>query len=263
MSDSLLENLTHSDKTMFKVYDEVCIHKLITLKIRRQRVIKYIPIVFLMLSACATHGDKLSKSDKLKVINGIDGATAITVKDRHGNTSQYTFAQKADFSFKMLKEEFVLAKACEDFASRPSPKETWLQICDEALKEPKLNAYNQSAIQFNKALMLAKLGDVSGSMAVLTSIVEDNPQFSEADFEIARLNYAAKNYPETIKYAEAAISKGLLRSSRAYYVIGQSYEYDFHFSDARTAYETGLKKSPNSQRLQNSLKRLNRLWPEK
>ena len=30
MSDSLLENLTHSDKTMFKVYDEVCIHKLIT-----------------------------------------------------------------------------------------------------------------------------------------------------------------------------------------------------------------------------------------
>jgi len=207
MSDSGLENLTHSDKTMFKVYDEVCIHKLITLKIRRQRVIKYIPIIFLMLSACATHGDKLSKSDKLEVINGIDGATAITVQDRHGNTSQYTFAQKADFSFKMLKEEFVLAKACEDFASRPSPKETWLQICDEALKEPKLSAYNQSAIQFNKALMLAKLGDVSGSMAVLTSIVEDNPQFSEADFEIA--------------------------------------------------------KSPNSQRLQNSLKRLNRLWPEK
>lgn len=224
---------------------------------------KYLAIVLLLTTACSTQGDHSSKSDQWKAIESIEGARSVSVKARNGDTTEYIFAQTTDFQSQITTKKSEMAKACEGYARRLPAEELWLQSCDKALVEPDLSLYNQSATRLNKAVILGNLGDSTNALKTLKLINENNPSFNEADYEIARLNYLSQNYSEAIQYAQSSITKGLINSSRAYYIIGKSYEYDFQFSAARNAYEMGLEKSGNSARLRKSLERLNRLWPEK
>ena len=220
----------------------------------------------LLVSGCATQSSSLSKDEsnkeKRKRLLATDGAAAITTSASDGTKSEYMFTMtfENELDFKLGENE--LAKNCEQQAFLHAPDPRALDICDTAIKQTNLARFNKSALMFNKALILFRLERDKESFELLLKIREDDPEFVEADYEISRQAYLNSDYRTALKYASYATEKPSRFPSRAYYILGKSYEADFKYQEARIAYQKGLKVTPNMSNLKKSLKRLNRLWPE-
>lgn len=223
--------------------------------------------LILSLSACSSTPDgKLTKKEQWEALASKEGAKSGSIEAPIGNTSkivEFVFVQESDISFQMSHVEVETAKACENYARKIPAKEEWLESCQDALAEPNLSEKNRSITRFNKAMLLNNLNKRDEAKKYLKSLSQDDTHFGEADYELARLEYEDLNYSSAIKHAYSALGKRLDRKSRAYYIIGQSYESDFNCNSARHAYETGLQKNPGDAKIRRRLERLNRLWPKK
>lgn len=219
--------------------------------------------ILLLWSCTSTPKNELTKRQKWKLLEQKPSAMKGMIKSKSGEKTEYIFVQESDVRFNMIKQRSEMAKACEDYARQSPSKVEWLESCNAVLDDPATNGFNHSATSYNKALILGNLGRVTQSRQLLIELVQSDTGFSEADFELARLEYEDENYHSAIKYAQSAIAKNLRRPNRAYYILGKSYEKDFNFISARQAYKAGLDKNPGARNIRKSLERLDRLWPEK
>jgi len=177
--------------------------------------------------------------------------------------TEYISVQESNIRFELVIYQLESAKTCENYAHKKPAKADWLESCNQALSNPKLNSQNRSIVRFNQALILDNLNKRDEAKQKLKTLIKDDPNFGEADYELARLAYLESDYPAAIDYATSALSKEMERKSRAYHIIGSAYEKDFHFTSARQAYEAGLQKNSGDGYVRRSLERLNRLWPKK
>lgn len=220
--------------------------------------------ITIFLTACTTMSKgEPTKREQWKVLEQKPGAITGTVKARNGDSTDFLIVLETDFNTVMTTSRSEPASACENSARMRPAQLHWIEACDLALAEPNLGAENRRVTQFNKALILRNLDKRSEAKNMLSHLSEENPEFSEADYALAVLEYDGKNYNAAVNHAQKAIDKGLKSAGRAYYIIGKSHEFEFEFQAARRAFETGLEHNKGASNLRLSLERLNRLWPEK
>jgi tetratricopeptide (TPR) repeat protein len=215
-----------------------------------------------LAAGCASSGQSLSeykakKAELLTKDNVINGVAA----NKLGKETEFIIAQEMSFSLNITNARSHNAKRCENFARDLPAKAEGVTACQLALSDAGLSKQNRQASLFNQALILSNLNRGPESKALLGQLIERYPNMAEPHYELARQSYNHDEYDTAISHAQAALSRGLERSDRAYNLIGIAYEYDLDFPKARAAYEAALSRNPAAGDTRRRLERLNRLWP--
>lgn len=106
----------------------------------------------------------------------------------------------------------------------------------------------------NRGVALHEEGKYKEAIAVYEEAIKADNKNAEAYYEMAYSYSAFKDYPNTIKYCDKAISlKTKPASSRAYLLKGASLEYSGKPKDAIKAFKEGIKFAPEFNSLYYSL----------